>query len=147
MEESLEHIMNLKRHLNSIEHMLYVSCKFTRTTEMLRKVMETTIVGYEQFFAVAYNMFIGKEEVVGTVHDKIQLLSDSLATRGISVDLSDYFLLKKLMISDFDSVGEYRKNLAIVSYVDGEEYIINLSKLLVFFENLKFACSSLNPAD
>ena len=109
--------------------------------------METTIVGYEQFFAVAYNMFIGKEEVVGTVHDKIQLLSDSLATRGISVDLSDYFLLKKLMISDFDSVGEYRKNLAIVSYVDGEEYIINLSKLLVFFENLKFACSSLNPAD
>ncbi|MCA9497146.1 MAG: hypothetical protein KC589_09445 [Nanoarchaeota archaeon] len=147
MEESLEHIMNLKRHLNSIEHMLYVSCKFTRTTEMLRKVMETTIIGYEQFFAVAYSMFIGKEEIVNSVHDRIQLLNDSLASRGISVDLSDYFLLKKLMISDFDSVGEYRKNLAIVSYIDGEEYIINLSKLLVFFENLKCACASLNPSD
>ena len=39
MEEYVENLIELKRHLNSIEHMIYVSCKFTRTTEMLRKVM------------------------------------------------------------------------------------------------------------
>ncbi len=145
MEETLEHLRSLQRHLNSIEHMIYVSCKFTRTTEMLRRVMETIVTGYEQFFAVAYDILVGDQDyMVATVHDKIRLLSESLANRGVGVDLSDYFLLKRLLISEFDCVGEYRKNLCMVSYIDGEEYVINMSKLLDFYENLKMACSGLN---
>ena len=148
MEETIQHLIELKRQLNSIEHMMYVSCKFTRTTEMLRKVMETIVYGYEQFFSVAYNTFIGNESLgVTNISHKIQLLSESLANRGISVDLSDYFLLKRLLISDFDKIGEYRKNLCMVSYIDGEEYIINMSKLLEFYSSLKIACSSLTPSN
>ena len=144
MEETIEHLRTLQRHLNSIEHMIYVSCKFTRTTEMLRKVMECIISGYEKFFTVAYNMIIGEDEMhIKTVHDKINLLSESLSRRGINVDLSDYFLLKRLLISDFDCIGEYRKNLCMVSYMDGNEYVINMNKLLNFYENLKIACSGL----
>ena len=137
MEEQLiENIINFKRHLNTIEHMIYVSCKFTRTTEMIRKVLETILVGYEQFFVIAYDLYVG-ESNVENVHHKIQMLNSAMANRGISVDLSDYFLLKRIMISDFDSVGMYRKNLSMISYIDGEEYVINLTKLLDFFENLK----------
>jgi hypothetical protein len=46
MEETLELLRELKRHLNSIEHMIYVSCKYTKTSEMLKKVMETIVTGY-----------------------------------------------------------------------------------------------------
>ena len=145
MEETVEELINLRRHLNSIEHMIYVSCKFTRTTEMLRKVMETIVVGYERFFVIAYHTFIGDSDFKdSSVAHKIQLLSESLAGKGIHIDLSDYFLLKKLLLSEFDSIGEYRKNLCMVSYIDGEEYIINMTKLLDFFDNLKVACSSLH---
>jgi len=148
MEEILENIVHLKRHLNTVEHMIYVSCKFTRTTEMLRKVMETIVVGYEQFFAVAYDLFVGDEASTGNAfHHKVQMLNEAMANRGISVDLSDYFLLKKLLLSEFDSVGQYRKNLAMVLYVDADEYIVNMAKLLDFYENLKIACSALKPAN
>ncbi len=148
MEETIQHLIELKRQLNSIEHMIYVSCKFTRTTEMLRKVMETIVQGYEQFFSVAYATFIGDEDLgVTNIQHKIQMLSDSLASRGISVDLSDYFLLKRLLMSDFDKIGEYRKNLCMVSYIDGDEYVINMTKLLDFYSSLKIACSSLSPAN
>ncbi len=75
------------------------------------------------------------------------MLSDSLASRGISVDLSDYFLLKRLLMSDFDKIGEYRKNLCMVSYIDGDEYVINMTKLLDFYSSLKIACSSLSPSN
>lgn len=145
MDETIEYLIQLKRHLNSIEHMIYVSCKFTRTTEMLRKVMETIVIGYEQFFSVAYHMMIKEEDLqFSTIHHKIQMLSEILSNKGIDVDLSDYFLLKKLLMSDFDSIGEYRKNLCMVSYVDGEEYVINMNKLLEFYSSLKNACASLN---
>lgn len=147
MEETLELLRELRRHLNSIEHMIYVSCKFTRTTEMLRKVMETIVGTYEYFFAVAYQVLVDSEIAYGSVHDKIQILNDSLSERGIHVDLSDYFLLKRLLLSEFDSIGEYRKNLCMVSYIDGEEYVINMNKLLEFYENLKYACTGLAQAN
>jgi len=145
----MENIMYLKRHLNAVEHMIYVSCKFTRTTEMLRKVMENIVQGYEEFFKVAYELFVGEDTVAsfGGVSHKIQMLNEAMANRGIFVDLSDYFLLKKLLISDFDSVGMYRKNLSMISFVDGEEYIINMAKLLEFYENLKNSVAGLKPAN
>lgn len=145
MEETLEYIRDLKRHLNSIEHMIYVSCKFTRTTEMLQRVMETIVMTYEQFFRVASSLFVDAEEFqTSTLQHRIQMLNDALISRGINVDLSDYFLLKKLLMSEFDSIGEYRKNLCMVSYIDGEEYVINISKLLEFYENLKMAYQGLS---
>jgi len=148
MEEAYENIIHLKRHLNSIEHMIYVSCKFTRTTEMLKKVMETIVVGYEQFFSVAYTTFLSEDSAnLNTISDKIQALSDTLATRGINIDLSDYFLIKRLLISEFDCIGEYRKNLCLVSYINDQEYVINVGKILEFYENLKLACSSLSPQE
>lgn len=145
MEETVEVLRELNRHLNSIEHMIYVSCKFTRTTEMLRKVMETIVSAYEYFFGVSYSLLVGEQGAyVNTVQDKIQLLTEVLTSQGMGIDLSDYFLLKRLLLSDFDSVGEYRKNLCMISYVDGEEYVINMSKLLDFYNNLKLACDCLH---
>jgi len=144
MEEIVNNYRDLKRDLNSIEHMIYVSCKFTRTTEMLRKVMEAVVDGYETFFGVAYQVFARNSDDIYTVQDKISLLKDGFLSRGISVDLSDYFLLKRLLLSDFESIGEYRKNLCLISYIDGEEYVVNLAKLLDYYGNLKETVIGLN---
>lgn len=147
MEQIVGSYRDLKRHLNSIEHMIYVSCKFTRTTEMLKKVMETVVYGYEQFFGVAYEMFSEGGDCDHTVHDKIQILKDGFLSKGASLDLSDYFLLKRLLMSDFEGIGEYRKNLCMVSYIDGEEYVINMAKLLDFYANLKQVVAGLSNVD
>lgn len=148
MEEVYELLKDLKRQIHSIEHMLFVSSKYTRTTEMLEKIMENLVAGYEQFFAVAYEVLVGTEgESVESVQDKIQLLNEALLVRGLSVDLSDYFLLKRLLLSEFDCIGEYRKNLCMVSYLDGEEYVINMAKLHEFYEGLKLACSGLEQVE
>lgn len=145
MEERADNLWELKRNINAVEHMIYVSCKYTKTTEMIRKVMETIVSTYENFFSVAYNILVEEEEgseypMVGmpSVHYKIERLSEVLNDKGVYVDLSDYFLLKKLLLAEFDCIGEYRKNLCMVAYIDGEEYSINISKLLVFYENLKY---------
>ncbi len=141
MEETLEFLRELKRHLNSIEHMLYVSCKFTRTVEMLRRVIENLVTGYEYFFSIAYKIMVDDDEkIIGEslgLHHKIQLLSDKLAERGIYVDLSDYFLLKKILLSNYEKIGEFRKNLCMISYIDGERYQINLEKLFDYYSNLR----------
>ncbi len=148
MEEQYELIRDLKRHLNSIEHQLFVSSKFTRTTEMLRKIMESIVTGYEQFFAVAFEVLVGEEGAyVQNVRDRIQLLNEALQMRGVAVDLSEYFLLKRLLMCDFDCIGEYRKNLCMVAYVDGEEYLINMQKLHDFYSSLKSATGGLQQAE
>ncbi len=148
MEETYELLRDLKRHLNSIEHQLFVSSKYTRTTEMLRKIMDSIVGGYEQFFAVAFEVLVGEQGAYAqSVHDKIQMLNEALLVRGVSVDLSEYFLLKRLLMSEFDCIGEYRKNLCMVSYIDSEEYIINMQKLHDFYNSLKMACSGLQQVE
>ncbi len=137
-------IRDLKRHLNSIEHMVYVSCKFTRTTEMLRKVIETIVTGYEMFFGIAYQMFAKEEDYGSTLHDKIQVLKDGFLMQNIQVDFTDYFLLKRLLLSDFESIGQYRKNLCMVYYIDDQEYVINLMKLHELYATLKEICNGLS---
>lgn len=144
MEERIDNLWELKRNINAVEHMIYVSCKYTKTTEMIRKVMETIVSTYEKFFTVAYSMLVEEEgddlamSGMPSIHHKIERLNEVLASRGVYVDLSDYFLLKKLLMAEFDCVGEYRKNLCMVAYIDGEEYSINISKLLEFYNNLKY---------
>jgi len=142
--EVLEEIRDLHRHLNSIEHMVYVSCKFTRTTEMLKKVMSAILRGYEIFFEVGFSVYKSENgEIKGnTIFNKITLLKDYFFNAGIDIDLSEYFLIKRLLVSEFECVGEYRKNLAIIAYIDGEEFSINVMKLLEFYNNLKGICNS-----
>ena len=143
----LEEIRDLHRNLNSIEHMIYVSCKFTRTTEMLKKVMGAILGGYEHFFEVGYAFYVsesGQYVEGGTIFNKIALLKDYFFNAGIEIELSDYFILKRLLLSEFECVGEYRKNLALIAYIDGEEYTVNVAKLLEFFNKLKGICNDLS---
>jgi hypothetical protein len=144
--EVLEEVRGLHRHLNSVEHMIYVSCKFTRTTEMLKKVMSSILKGYEFFFEVGFSLYVNENENVekGTIFNKITLLKDYFYNAGIELDLSEYFLLKRLLVSEFECVGEYRKNLAIIAYIDGEELSINVMKLIEFFTTLKTIINNLS---
>lgn len=143
MEEVYDRVRILQRDLNTLEHMIYVSCKFTRTTEMLRKVMEQMVSTYENFFGIAYQVLLDEQSLSGDMSDRIHMLTQILIERGVVADLSEYFLLKRLLMSDFECMGEYRRNLSLVAFVDGEEYLINVPKLLDFFENIKRASSSL----
>ena len=148
MEETVYYLRELRRHINSLEHMLYVSFKFTRTVEMIRKVIEGIVTGYEHFFIVAYKLLVTEEERKFSenlgLHHKIQLLSKKLEERNIYMDLSDYFFLKKILFSEYSKVGEFRKNLCMISYIDGEEHYINMEKLFDYYENLKNATSFMN---
>lgn len=143
MEEVYDRVRILQRDLNTLEHMIYVSCKFTRTTEMLRKVMEQMVSTYENFFGIAYQVLLDENSLSGDMSDRIHMLTQILVERGVVADLSEYFLLKRLLMSEFECMGEYRRNLSLVAFVDGEEYLINVPKLLDFFENIKRAASAL----
>ena len=143
MEEVYSDVRLLQRDLNTLEHMIYVSCKFTRTTEMLYKVMEQMVSTYENFFGIAYQVLLREHSGFSDATNKIQMLTRVLVERGVVADLSEYYLLKKLLISDFETMGEYRRNLSIIAFIDGEEYVINIPKLLDFYENLKRAITSL----
>lgn len=143
MEEVYGEVRLLQRDLNTLEHMIYVSCKFTKTTEMLQKVMEQMVTTYEHFFGIAYQVLLNEDSTISDMPNKIQFLSQVIVERGIVADLSEYYLLKKLLISDYETVGEYRRNLSIIAFLDGEEYVITIPKLLDFYENIKRASSCL----
>ncbi len=145
-DEQFEQIFELKRTLNSLEHMIYVSCKFTRTTEMIYTVIKHLVEAYDIFFIKGYDYILGSEDTEKVpFFTKIQLLAKNFEERGITVDLSDYKLLKQILLSEYESIGQYRKNLSLIAYLDDGEIVITLQKLIEFYKNLKLVYETLNP--
>ena len=142
-------IVDLKRVLNSVEHMIYVSCKFTRTCEMLYSAIGALAQAYEKFFELGFEYFLTEAELEKYQDipflEKMRILSQYFKHNGIHIDLGDYKLLKQLLLNEYESVGEYRKNLAIVFYLDDGEMQINLLKLTEFYKNLKEVFEVFNP--
>lgn len=143
--DSIELLTELRRKLSSIEHMVYVSCKITKNTEMLHTGVKALLEGYELFFEKGYSYIIGDSSTHISFLEKIKILSENFEVRGITVDLSDYTLLKRILISDYEAIGEYRKNLSLIVYIDDNEIILNLKKLTEFYKNLSSIYETLNP--
>ena len=146
----LDSVRELQRELNSVEHKIYVTARFTRTTEVLLEIIGSLVQSYNSFFRVFCEVyFLGDTEDIKILSEKIKVVKEILLERSINLDLSEYFLLKKFLISDYERVGEYRKNLSLVIYVDSEKHVLNIQKLIEYFNNFKDTCkliSKLNMA-
>ena len=147
--EKYELLFDLKRTLNSVEHKIMVSCRFTRTTEMIFETVKSLVEAYEKFFELGFTYFLGDEKHLSLNNvsfiDKMRLLSNYFEEKKIFIDLSDYKLLKRILISDYESIGQYRKNLSMVVQLEDEEVIITVSKLVEFYKNLENIYETLNP--
>ena len=145
--EKYDLLFDLKRTLNTVEHKIMVSCRFTRTTEMLFETIKSLTEAYEKFFELGFIYFLGDEKNYSNVSflEKMSLLSKYFEEKKIFIDLSDYRVLKRILISDYESIGQYRKNLSMVVQLEDEEVIITVSKLIEFYKNLERIYETLNP--
>ena len=145
MEEEFiqDNLFLFRRKLSSVEHMVLVTYKYTRNSEILFKIIEAIVETYEEFFNVAYLELFGENEdefIQKNLLYKMKVIDEEFKNRTHrSPNLKDYLFLKKLLLNEFESVGEFRKNLALIFYLEDEEYEITISNLKDFLFNLKEA--------
>ncbi|MFW5865891.1 MAG: hypothetical protein ACOCU6_02235 [Nanoarchaeota archaeon] len=123
--------------LKRAEHLIYVSLKYTRTTDVLLNVIARMINAYE-YMIDALLMYAQEkfdvEEIPKSPLEKGSLVKKTYSDQEIHDNIDLFFLLRKLHRAPYEKEQEYRRHVAMISTIDGREEIVNIDVITQYFE-------------
>ena len=117
----------------SADHLLYVSLKYTKTSEVIiNLVLRWTIMieyGFEDLLKQAKKKKLIKS-IPGSPKPKLDLIREVFKKEKIIIDtLNLYEMFRRIETLKKESEGEFRKNVALKVNYRGEDIRINLELL------------------
>lgn len=135
-----EKIFYAMQDLKGLDHLIHFSLKYTRTTNVLRNVLEK-IKNVEESLIDAMFYYIQTKDA------SIQKQTVSVLKSKVSCDFFDdqvlnenhafYLKVKKLLRIDSSRRGDFRKHVALIYDFDGEEYIFDLKEATDYYNKLR----------
>ena len=138
MREKLEEAFE---ELKRVDHLIYVSLKYTRTTDVLKNVIDRMITTVECMMNAVgeHAKSTGKTRTLA-----IQPMMKCKELKRLYPDdkiLNEFFdfyiLLKTLSKAEYNSINEYRRHVTLIAQLDEGEYHVHIDKLTEFYKKLK----------
>ena len=137
MIESLE---NAKEELKRIDHLIYVTLKYTRTVDVLRSVIERMVNSYEFIVNALVKKSLEEnedEEVPNNPIAKANHVLSNYTSKTITENVKRYLLFRKLKRVKYDKKNEFRRHVTMMAVVDDEKIDINIDNITEDFHALK----------
>jgi len=138
MEYFDEAIEELKR----VDHLVYVSLKYTRTVDVIKSVIERLINAFH--FATLELLEYAKEKKMIKdypsseglrIDSLLNTFSDNLEIKGY---IQLYQILRKLSRADYTKREEYRRHVTMIATMDdGEVMEIDIDKVEEYYMKIK----------
>lgn len=129
MEESLE---DAKEEIKRVDHLFYVSLKYTRTVDMMRTLINRLISTFD--CALLSLLKHAKEkkkikEIPLSPIPKCELLKKIYQDINIKKYIDPYLLLRKLMRAPYTKREEYRRHVTMISKIGDKKIETNIDTL------------------
>lgn len=116
--------------LKRVDHLVYVSLKYTRTVDVLLNIINRMIDGYEEIWnALLYDLKEQKKipEIPEAPVPRARMIEKHYSEHPeILENLQLYILLRKLHRSNPEREQEYRRHVAMRTVIDGREEVVNI---------------------
>lgn len=110
---------NAMEELKRVDHLIFVTLKYTRTVDIIKNVIErlVTAIDFEVLEVLEYLKEKGKVSSIGNVALVRCRALEALFQKDKTVkDIIDfYYFLRKISQSEYKKKEEYRKNVALVT--------------------------------
>lgn len=125
--------------LKRVDHLIYVSLKYTRTVDVIMNILNRMVDGYaflmDSLLKVAEQEKKVSGELPGSAIERAELVRklfpDDVAIQD-NIDL--YLLLRKLLrAKNIEREQEYRRHVTMKTIVDGREEIVNIDIITNYF--------------
>lgn len=129
MEESLE---DAKEELKRVDHLFYVSLKYTRTVDMMRNLIDRLISTFDYGILSLLKYAQEKKkikEVPPSPISKCELLKKIYQDINIKKYIDLYLLLRKLMRTPYAKREEYRRHVTMISQIGDKKIETNIDIL------------------
>ncbi len=136
-----EHLQSAGSELRRVDHLIYVSLKYTRTVDVIRNTVMRLIETYD-FGALALLMHLKSKnklkEVPSSPGMKVEVLQQKLPDSYVKDSLDFYMMLRKVIKSDYTKREEYRRHVTMTTlFDDGSTLEIDIDKLEVYYDKTK----------
>lgn len=132
----IEYLDEAKEELKRVDHLIFVSLKYTRTVDVLKSIIERLINAYEQGI-IALLEYLKKKKKIKVypkaVLLKCDLIREKFKDEKINENLDYYLLLRKLSKAQFTKRLEYRRHVTMIADIDGNFFEINMDNLKEYF--------------
>ncbi len=137
-EKKKELLSEAKEELKRVEHLIYVSLKYTRTVDVLLNAINRMIEAYDFTFQAMLQQALEQKkipEIPGTPIEKGNLIKELYPDdEQVSDNVGLFFLLRKLHRSpNPQKEQEYRRHVAMKTIVDGREEIVNIDIITKYY--------------
>lgn len=137
MEEALEDaIEEIKR----VDHLYYVSLKYTRTVDMMRTMLERLISTFDCGMLSMLKYAEQKKKIKKippTPISKCELLKETYPDIEIKKYVDLYLLFRRLMREPYTKREEYRRHVTMISKVGDKEVETHIDILKEYYDTLK----------
>ena len=129
-----------------VDHLFYVTLKYTRTVDVIRSVIERIISTYEH--AIDSLLKCYKEEgIIGEIPKnpigKATLIKEHCNEDKLCKYIENYLILRKIMREDYTKREEFRRHVTMVLEHEGKTMNIDIDLLKEYYDQtgefLKYA--------
>jgi len=129
MEEALT---DATEEMKRVDHLFYVSLKYTRTVDMMRNLIERLISTYD--FLILSLLKYAKEkkkikDIPATPASKCELIGETFEDLDIKQYIDKYLLFRKLMRTPYTKREEYRRHVTMISKTEEKQIETSIDSL------------------
>jgi len=137
MKESME---NAREELKRIDHLIYVTLKYTRTVDVFLSIIERMIGTYE-FLVDALLRYAVQQKKTFEEPDiplaKAQLVLKIYDSKKIKESIEHYLMLRKLRRANYERASEFRRHVTMTALVEGKVIKVDIDNITEDFHALR----------
>ena len=138
MEENLE---KAKEELKRVDHLLFVSLKYTRTVDVVRSTLERIMNCYDFCFNTLLEQKKNKKEITkypSNIGLKNELMKKLFQEDLMVIGYVDFYIkLRKVFRQHYTRKEEYRRHVAMIVNMEGEKIEIGIDVLRDYYDKQK----------
>ncbi len=126
MKEALE---EAKEELKRVDHLIYVSLKYTRTVDVLMNVISRMIDAYSGMVDALLKWAQDEKKIAelpGSPVERGELVKKLFPDQETVDNIELYFLMRKIHRSNPQKENEYRRHVTLRTFIEGREEIVNI---------------------
>jgi hypothetical protein len=139
MKESIE---DAREELKRVDHLIFVSLKYTRTVDVLLNVIKRMIDAYD--FAIEGILRYAQEKkmieddvIPGNPLSKADLVLKIFHDPIIKENMELYLLFRKIVKADYERFNEYRRHVTLKTIIDNKDIEIKIDNVTEYYAIIK----------
>jgi len=136
-----EYLEEARDELKRVDHLVYVSLKYTRTVDVIKSVVDRIINAFDFVLLALLNYLKEKKKIKEFPQSpgmKVELIAEKFNNQELNSYLDFYLMLRKISRAQYTKREEYRRHVTMIASLDNEETVeVDIDILKEYYDKTK----------